>query len=300
MGILSNIFGGGDDASDAIKKSNEIYQQYAQQAMKEMKQMYAQGRTDITGYAQPYTAAGQTGLQAYLASLGLGGAGAQQTAADRFRASPGYQFALRQGIGALQAGGAARGMTGSGAAAMALQRYGQGMAQQEYGRYQAQLAGLAGMGQQTAMSTGISLADLGRGYAGSIAGLYGGMGQAAAGSELAEARAKAAERGGLFGEIGGLAGTAIGAYYGGPQGAMMGGQLGGGLGKMVGGGQGWQTLGGQQPQQQQQAGGGFAGLSSLGGIFGQSYNPSQGTAATSLWGSNVWMNPDTGQLVPIK
>lgn len=290
------LFGGDDDASKAIEKANQQYQEYVQKAMAELRTSRTQGRTDISGYAAPYVQAGQQGLQAYLGSLGLAGGDAQQSAVDRFRQGPGYQFALRQGMDAITSANAARGMTGSGAAAMALQRYGQGLASQQYGQYQSQLAGLAGMGQQTSMRTGGELAQLGLGYSGDIAGLYGQAGQAQAASTIAAARAKSAESGGVLGTIGTIGGGIVGAYFGGPVGASMGAKLGGSLGKQAGSsGKGWSAFGGQQ----QPAGGGFGSLSSLGGIFGQSYNPSQGTAATSLWGSNVWENPDTEQLVPI-
>lgn len=302
MGFLGNLFGGDHEASDAIKESNRIYQEYAQKAQDELRKQQAQGRTDITGYAKPYVEAGRTGLDAYMASLGLGpeGGRGQTRAVDRFRMSPGYQFALRQGLDAVRSRGAAGGMIGSGAEARELQRYGQGLAAQEYGRYQQRLTGLASMGQQTSMRTGLGLAQLGLGYGGDIANIYGSMGRASAASAMEAARARSAERRGIFGELGGIAGAAIGAYYGGPQGAMMGGQIGKGLGGVAAGGEGWQALGGQKQQQQGGGGmGGMPGLSSLGGMFGKSYSPAQGTAATSMWGTDVWEDPDTGRLVPI-
>jgi len=232
MGILSNLFGGGDDddQSDAIKQANEQYQAYVQKALGELRTSRAQGRTDITGYAQPYVEAGKGALQSYQASLGLLGGGAQQSAADRFRMGPGYQFALHQGIDAIRSAGAARGMTGSGAGALALQRYGEGLAEQQYGQYQSQLAGLAGMGQQAAMQTGGELSQLGLGYAGNIAGLYGQAGQAQASSIMAAAQAKQQAREsrqrGIFGTLGTLIGGGIGAFAGGPAGALEGARTG--------------------------------------------------------------------------
>lgn len=333
MGIF-----GDDDASESIKQAGEDYQEYLQKALAELQEAWKQGRLDITGYASPYISAGKQGLQAYLATLGLSGGGEQQAAADRFRMTPGYQFALRQGLDAITSANAAKGMTGSGAAARALQQYGQGMAEQQYGAYQSQLAGLAGMGQRTAMQTGQELGQLGYGYAGQIAGTYGTMGRAKAESEMAAARAEAAESSGILGGIGSLVGAGIGAYFGGPQGAMAGGQIGGGVGRLAAGGQGWSAFGGQQQQQgggfggfpmmgafggqQQQQSGGFGSfpmmgfmsggtsggmwrgmLPMFGGMFGQNtYNPSYGMPwqnQNSWWGSNVWRNPDTGQLVPV-
>jgi len=194
MGFFDNLFGGG--AGDA----NKEYQKYLNKAMDEMRQHETQGRQDITGYTQqalgyeqPYREAGQEGLQGYMATLGYGGKGAQQGAIDKFTESPGYQYALNQGLTAVQRGEAASGMTGSGAEQAELQKRGQGMAQQEYGGYQDRLANLAGMGQQSssrasqlAYGEGGELANLGYGYAGQESNLYGQMGESAAESQMAQ------------------------------------------------------------------------------------------------------------------
>jgi hypothetical protein len=145
----------------------------------------AQSRGDIErygeqalSYGQPYRQAGEGALSAYQASLGLGGPGAL----DTFRQSPGYQYALKQGLGAVSRGMGSRGLSGSGAEGRALQQTGMGLAAQDYGQYQQHLAGLAGMGAQMAgqagqlaYGTGGQLASSGLGYAGLYSNLYGGM-----------------------------------------------------------------------------------------------------------------------------
>lgn len=236
--MFRSIFGGGD--SKAAQEAEQAYNQYAQQALDEMRRAEAEGRGDISGYferglgyEQPYMQAGQQGLQAYLGTLGLGGD--QQTAINRFRTSPGYQFALQQGQQALQRQAAARGMSGSGAASRELARYGQGMADQEYGNYQNRLQGLAsmgaGMGQtaaQQSIGAGQNLANLGAGYAGQIGSIYQGMGQSAANARMAQAQINAQRNAGLWNMLGQLGGSALGAF-GGFQ----------GLGSLGGGGSQW-------------------------------------------------------------
>lgn len=88
---------------------------------------------------------------------------------DQFQASPGYNFQLEQGLNALQNSAAAGGSLESGRTLKALQEYGQGLANQEYGNWRNQqaldygnkfnrLASLAGIGQT---STG-QMANLGQ------------------------------------------------------------------------------------------------------------------------------------------
>lgn len=208
-GILGDIFS--DPTAGA-----ETYQNYLRQAMDALRQHEATGRGDITqhyqqalGFGDPYRTAGAGALGAYQQSLGLGAPTTPNAALNQFRASPGYQFALQQGLQGVRHAMAARGLGGSGAEMQALQARGQGLADQEYQRYQQQLAGLAGMGQQEAgraaqlaYGTGGALAGLGQQYAQPISGLYGQMGQAAAQAE----HMRAQRPGQILGDIGSLAG----------------------------------------------------------------------------------------------
>lgn len=65
-----------------------------------------------------------------------------------FYASPGYQFRMDEGVNALDRSAAARGRLLSGAQAKALNRYGQGVASDEFSNYTNRLAQLAGYGGQ--------------------------------------------------------------------------------------------------------------------------------------------------------
>ncbi len=78
---------------------------------------------------------------------------AQQNAFAKFRTDPGYQFAFDEGSKALQNSAAARGILNSGATAKALTRYGQGVADQQYGNYFNRLQSLAGIGQSATNQT---------------------------------------------------------------------------------------------------------------------------------------------------
>lgn len=72
----------------------------------------------------------------------------QQAAFDRFRAQPGYQFGLTEGVRARDASASAAGGLFSGKAALELTRYGQNYAdQQGFQPYMNRLAALSGIGQ---------------------------------------------------------------------------------------------------------------------------------------------------------
>lgn len=69
-------------------------------------------------------------------------------------ATPGYQFRLGEGLRAVERSAAARGILGSGATLKGLQRYGEGLASQEYGDFANRLASLIGLGQTAATTAG--------------------------------------------------------------------------------------------------------------------------------------------------
>ncbi|MEE9534836.1 MAG: hypothetical protein V3W06_10460, partial [Acidimicrobiia bacterium] len=90
-----------------------------------------------------------------------------------FEADPGYAFRMKEGLAGVEAGAAARGGLLSGAAQKALQKYGQGLASQEYGnaygRFTAdqtnqynRLAGLVNTGQGATNQTANAAANFGQ------------------------------------------------------------------------------------------------------------------------------------------
>lgn len=73
---------------------------------------------------------------------------------SKFVQSPDYQFALDQGMKTLDRSAAASGRLYSGGYGQDLTKYAQGMASQNYNNYYNRLAGLAGVGQNTATNLG--------------------------------------------------------------------------------------------------------------------------------------------------
>jgi len=81
--------------------------------------------------------------------LGLDG-----PASDFASEDPGYAFRLQEGQRSVDNSAAARGSTLSGGALKALQRYGQGMASQEFQNSYNRLSGVSGQGQSAAAGQG--------------------------------------------------------------------------------------------------------------------------------------------------
>ena len=73
---------------------------------------------------------------------------AQQEAFGRFKTSPGYEFRLGEGTKAIDRLASARGYMGSTRAAREAQRYGEGLAAQEYDAYIGRLSNMASGGSQ--------------------------------------------------------------------------------------------------------------------------------------------------------
>jgi hypothetical protein len=197
----------------------------------------AQGRY-ATNYYDPYSQAtsGAAGMQAN--ALGLGGAEGNKAATEAFRAGPGYQFALDQGLQALNRNAASRGMLASGNNTQDILRFSQGLANQEYGNWLNRLGDFSRLGLGAAQGqTGrqSDLASLDTGYGNAQAGIYTntannisdimGRNQQQRQSGLGSAIAGGLNLGGsLLGMAGGLGGV-TGSLLGGT------GALGGSLGR---------------------------------------------------------------------
>lgn len=110
-----------------------------------------------------------------------------------YQGDPGYQFRMAEGMKAINAGAAARGMGNSGATMKALAKYGQDYSSNEYGnaynRNYSRLSGLANFGNQAtanlanaASSHGSAMAGIDMGHANAMAS--SGMAQAGRMSDL--------------------------------------------------------------------------------------------------------------------
>lgn len=211
MGIFGNN-SGGNNASNHGLMINALN---TQAAYDNLNKWHDVARKDLTdhNYYQPYYDSGTQSLEMLRNSLGLNGQSGHDAALQAFQGfNPGFQAALDMGVTARDRSAAARGMLGSGNQAMALQKYGQDLQNQNYGDWQSKVGGLTQLGQQAAAGmTGQQnqLANLDMGLGNSLSGLYQNMGSQAAkmayDGSMADAAANAQGQKNLFSAImGGL------------------------------------------------------------------------------------------------
>ena len=98
------------------------------------------------GAYQPWVDIGKTANTMYANANGLNGAEGNAAATDAFQAGPGYQFAMDQGTQAALRGASAAGMLNSGNTLTALNTFGQGVANQEFGSWLDRLKGTSDAG----------------------------------------------------------------------------------------------------------------------------------------------------------
>lgn len=130
----------------------------------------------------PYVKATSGAPQLYSDALGLGGAEGNARAVGAFQVSPGYDFAMDQGLTGIDRRAASRGMLGSGNTSIDTLNFAQGLANQEYGTWLDRLRG-----QQ----------EFGAGIAGSRAGIHTGAGGQLADIATGAATKRAAIKTGL-------------------------------------------------------------------------------------------------------
>jgi hypothetical protein len=191
-----SLFGGDDD--DAMEDMIRLIKRNTESA-----------ETDY----QPYMQGGQSAQEQMMAQLGLGGP------AQAFDVTqlPGYQNALKQGLSAVNQGGAGAGMLMSGERLKGLQSTGQNIFGDYYNNYMSRLTGMSNQG----MSAAGNLANI----------RTGGMTQ-----QLGLMQDEQAQKANTKADMLGLAGTGLGMMFGGPMGAAVGGSIGSSLGGGGGGG----------------------------------------------------------------
>lgn len=152
----------------------------------------------------PYMTAGSNALKALQGGLGINADGTYNPNApliapfdaSKFHASPGYQFQLQQGLGAINNAASARGGVFSGNTLKALNNYAQGAANQDYynalnaynqqqQNVYARLASQAGSGQNAAANLG----GFGQNTANAISSNLIGAGNAQAAAQVAGSNA---------------------------------------------------------------------------------------------------------------
>lgn len=160
---------GGSKAANAAKDAASMQAQAAREAGDRELEMFYQNREDL----QPWMTAGKAGLSKLSDLLGTSGNASAEGygsllrpfGASDFEADPGYQFRMSEGLKALDRSASAKGKLFSGQAGKALQRFGQGLATEEYDKaynrfnqnqsnIYNRLAGLSGTGQTRAQQVG--------------------------------------------------------------------------------------------------------------------------------------------------
>jgi hypothetical protein len=195
MSIVGDIIGGlkgshaathaANTMSDAALQAQKLEESKAQNALDAQNQIWSGTQENLS----PYTAAGKTSVN-NLANLVNNPATFQYgqfqaPTLEQARNMPGYQFQLQQGVDALDKSAAARGNLFSGNQGVALQQYGQGLADTSYNNLYNQALQTymtnygvhnQGLQEQIGALGGLS----GQGL--SAAGTEGSLGQATAGN----------------------------------------------------------------------------------------------------------------------
>lgn len=220
----------GDAAERGAERGAEASEYAADKNAQVQWDMFTKSREDM----QPYRDVGDPALKKLAGLMGIEtytgegearvqdprgadfGAFTKPFGAEDFKADPGYQFRLSEGVKAIDKGAAARGDFFSGGTGKALVGFGQDLASQEYGnaynrfnqdqgniwnRY----SGLSGTGQQAAQQVGAwgqnTAGNVGRGYmtaGGQMANAYQNAGTARASSYTGMANAANAGVGNLM------------------------------------------------------------------------------------------------------
>lgn len=164
------VYGANQSANAAEDAANQ-QTGMSQAAIDLYRQMYEEG----VARQDPWLQAGQQALNPLLATYGIGTPDGEADYSAFFN-SPDYQANLEQGMRGLDRSAAARGSLYSGGTDADRMAFGQNLAAQQLGAYRSGLAGIAGVGQNTATN----LAGQGSQFAGNAAQQYGNIGQAQA------------------------------------------------------------------------------------------------------------------------
>jgi hypothetical protein len=148
-----------------------------------------QGVSTATNQLSPWTTASQPALAQQSDLLGLNGQPAADAAMATYQQSPGYEWQLQQGERAVNASAAANEMTRSGATMKALDTFGQGLANTDFGSYwnrlqQLSQGGLTAAGGISSAATGgaSNIAQTDASAANAQSSIYGNVASSLGGS----------------------------------------------------------------------------------------------------------------------
>src|SRR5262245_44016608 len=161
MGIF-DVFTG-----DPIKAAADVQQQALQRGQQQFDTSAGLGRgalvDNYTAALDPWMnlqGATQGGYQAYADATGANGPEGLSRARANFQAGPGFDFALNTGVDAISRSGVARG-SATGNILQEAQKFGTGLANQEWGNYVNRLQPFLGQGTQIAGGIGNIYGNLG-------------------------------------------------------------------------------------------------------------------------------------------
>ena len=142
------------------------------QASKKAAKAQAAAAERAAALQAPFTNVGQGAVTTLGQLFGIGPDGQQTGQADfsNFFQSPDYQFALQEGVNALDFSNAAKGMLQSGNHLRDLTQFGQGLATQNFGNYFNRLLQLSSLGQNAASGQGNQIGNAGEARAAGIVG----------------------------------------------------------------------------------------------------------------------------------
>jgi hypothetical protein len=184
IGIGAAVLGAGVISAGAGLAASANAASTAQNVANENNALESQIYQSNKALETPYIQSGNAADKELQGFLGLGGNPAATKAAfDNYLKSTGYQFNYNQGLSAVNANMAAKGLTTSGANEKALEQYGTGLAD-EYGQqYEQNLQGLTNTGAGAANA----LAGEGENYAAQVSQNNNNAGSVAANAGLAAA-----------------------------------------------------------------------------------------------------------------
>jgi hypothetical protein len=184
-GAAEEALGGG--ATGAANKAAETANAAADRQLALQRQMYEES----VARQKPFYEAGVNALPGYLAGIQQGGELVRGFTPADYQADPGYAFRLSEGMKALDRTAASRGGLLSGATLKGAERYGQGLASQEYqnaynrfrdtqGLQRNALAGVVGYGPTSANA----MTTAGSNYATNAGNVMAGQGETTANALL--------------------------------------------------------------------------------------------------------------------
>jgi hypothetical protein len=177
-GVIGAGLGGAIEGRESVGQASQAQQQAAQGGIDEQRRQF----DAIQKLLQPYTEAGTGALTQQQALLGLGAPGAQQQAITALQGSPQFQALQQQGENAILQNAAATGGLRGGNVQAALAQFRpallSGLIEQQFNR----LGGLTAIGQNAAAGVG----NAGMFTGSNIATLLGRQGQAEAGGILGQ------------------------------------------------------------------------------------------------------------------